>query len=72
MGTRNLRKRLERVEASLAPRERDVLKIIVTNPWGVIGEINLEIPRSNGWRDRDGLRDRAVLNAGRPASDRGR
>ena len=72
MGTRNLRRRLERVEASLAPRPGDILKIIVTDPWGVIDEINLEIPGSNGVRDRGDRRDRAVLNAGRPGSDRRR
>jgi hypothetical protein len=49
---RNFLRRLENLEASLLPEQREVLNIIVTNPWGIINEFQIELlPRRNR-RDR--------------------
>jgi hypothetical protein len=41
MTRKNILRRLERVQASLFPDSREVLKIVVTDPWGIIGEQEL-------------------------------
>ena len=38
---RNILRRLEQIEASMLPDERNILKITVTTPGGIIGEVYL-------------------------------
>jgi len=52
---KNVLRRLERVEASLFPDRREVLKIVVTDPWGIIAELELRPPGSRPTGNSDWL-----------------
>ena len=58
----NVLRRLEQIEASLLPRKRETLEIVVTDPWGIIDKFQLELlDRQNG---RGSRIPRAVVGAG--------